>query len=79
MYAIRSYYEITAAAKLANSLPSGLAGLELPIHEFTFDTSGKILALDMAVSNLNLTIYGELGLKNGTIGVVYEPVGEDEP
>ncbi|QEN04201.1 hypothetical protein EW093_05605 [Thiospirochaeta perfilievii] len=72
--------DLTAAAKLpeGDALPEGIAGLEIPVHTFKFDATGKILALDMGVSNLNIDIYGELSLEDGTINVLYEPVGTND-
>lgn len=70
--------KLIAGARLSDSLPQGFAGLEIPVRDFTFDTSGRIINLDMGLTGLNLPIFGGMTLNHGAIGVSYEPVKTEE-
>ncbi len=70
--------KLTAGAILPDTLPNGFRGLEIPISDFTFNTSGKIISLDLGIADLDIDIYDELALEDGSIDILYDKENTDE-
>lgn len=69
---------LDAGVKLPNTLPSGLAGLELSVHEFTFKTNGSLDKLGMGIAGENLKILNYLDLNNWALNVTSGSVSTQE-